>query len=121
MSIVIRHYRTGEGQAMHLAYSELLDWLYENLGPRTNETSAIYRWNSEGTGPCEDWMTIKQMYYQVRGVPDFNDHLSNIILEWSDDWWVSQATMWDQKLTFEIAIQVPDDLIATQLKLAFLC
>jgi hypothetical protein len=112
MTTISRYYRSGEGQAMHLAFVELLEWLYDNLGQRDGEASATYTHQISGVS-----------LLSVRGVPKFNEHLNEIILEWNDKWWVSQVTLWmpSNELNFEITVRVPDDVIATQIKLAFLC
>jgi hypothetical protein len=123
MTVITRYYRAGEGQAMHEAFADLTTWVKENVGEQVDENNAIYRRNDKGNGPCDEWVGIKREYYRVRGVPEFNQHLQNIILEWGDDWWVGYVTLWmpNNELNYEITVQVPDDLTATQIKLAFLC
>jgi hypothetical protein len=126
MTTISRYYRSGEGQAMHLAFVELLEWLYDNLGQRDGEASATYTHQISGVSLLSvhpEWDKLKNEYYAVRGVPKFNEHLNEIILEWNDKWWVSQVTLWmpSNELNFEITVRVPDDVIATQIKLAFLC
>jgi hypothetical protein len=127
MTLITCKYRMGEIQAMHATHSDLLDWLYANIGPKTGEPPEDWcrvKPFNDKSRKLPSWNNLKLLYFVTRGIPDFADDITSLTIEWggNDDWWVAIANIWQDKGVFccELAVAVPDDTIATQIKLAFL-
>jgi hypothetical protein len=125
MTLITRRYKMGELQSMHAAHSDLLDWLYENLGPKVGEPPDDWpraKPFSEQSLTFHNWNNMKLLYFVTRGIPDFEKDITLLNSEWGDTWWVCITNIWEEHGVFscEMAVEVPNDVIATQIKLAFL-
>jgi hypothetical protein len=78
MTLITRKYRMGEIQAMHATHSDLLDWLYVNIGPKTGEPPEDWcrvKPFNDKSRKLPSWNNLKLLYFVTRGIPDLQKTL----------------------------------------------